>query len=151
MWISKCYTEIPRVMHKLQENPLFSASSVGSTYREMLHTCVAEVNPSDLLNNVHCILASGIQESCSPQHLLSRVDTLIHETNGLDNFMRFVYQMAEVDDTWKLWVDFVFVNCYSYITLYLAIRGSDWKLRISSLKQMAPLFAALMSGLSHIT
>ena len=36
----------------------------------------------------------------------------------------------------------VFVNCYSYIGLYLAIRGSDWKLRVSSLKQMAPLSAA---------
>ena len=56
--------------------------------------------------------------------------------------MKFVYQMAGLDDIWKLWVDFVFVNCYSYIGLYLAIRGSDWKLRVSSLKQMAPLFAA---------
>ena len=131
MWISKCYTEIPSCTN-FKRTHCFLLQVWEALYRDMLHTYVAEVNPSDLLNNVHCILASGIQESCSPQHLLSRVDTLIHETNGLDNFMRFVYQMAEVDDTWKLWVDFVFVNCYSYITLYLAIRGSDWKLRISS-------------------
>ena len=56
--------------------------------------------------------------------------------------MKFVHRMAELDDIWKLWVDFVFVNCYSYVGLYLAIQGSDWKLRVSSLKQMAPLFAA---------
>ena len=49
--------------------------------------------------------------------------------------------MAELDDIWKLWIDFVFVNCYSYVGLYLALRGSDWKLRLGSLKQMAPLFA----------
>ena len=31
---------------------------------------------------------------------------------------------------------------YSYLALYLAIRGSNWKLCLSRLKQMAPLFAA---------
>ena len=36
----------------------------------------------------------------------------------------------------------VFTDCYSYLALYLAIRGGNWKLRLSSLKQMAPLFAA---------
>ena len=58
------------------------------------------------------------------------------------NFMKYIQQMAQAEDTWKFWVQFVFSDCYSYIGLYLAIRGSNWKLRLSSLKNTAPLFAA---------
>ena len=39
-------------------------------------------------------------------------------------------------------MQFVFNDCYIYLALYLAKRGSSWKLRLSSLKQMAPLFTA---------
>jgi len=41
---------------------------------------------------------------------------------------------------WCLWVDFVFTDFYSYLTLYFAIRSGNWKLRLSILKQMGPLF-----------
>ena len=51
------------------------------------------------------------------------------------NFMQFVHKIAEIDDVWKLWVDFVFTNCYCYLTLYLVFRHSNWKLRLSSLKE----------------
>ena len=74
--------------------------------------------------------------------MLSRVHALLHEIDDLDNFMKFVHHMADLDDVWKLRVNFVFVNCCSYVTLYLVIRGRDWKLHVSSLKQIAPSFAA---------
>ena len=57
------------------------------------------------------------------------------------SFFAFVH--VQTDETWKFWVQFVFYNCYCYISLYLAIRGSNWDLRMSSLKLMAPLFAVL--------
>ena len=53
-----------------------------------------------------------------------------------------MYQMAEKDKVWNLWADFVFVNCYCYIMLYLGVRSSNWNLRLAGLKIMGPLFAA---------
>ena len=111
-------------------------------YREILHTYICQGNPRELISNVKCLLESGIQESQSPQQLMERITTMIQELDSFDEFMTFAHKMAGLDDIWKLWIDFVFVNCHSYIGLYLAIRGSDWKLRVCSLKQMAPLFAA---------
>ena len=50
--------------------------------------------------------------------------------------------MAVRDDTWRFWRQFVLADCFSYIGLYLAVRDTNWNLRVSSLKQMEPLFAA---------
>ena len=54
----------------------------------------------------------------------------------------YIEQLSTRDDTWKFWCQFVFKDCLSYIALYLAIRCKNWKLHLSALKMMAPLFAA---------
>ena len=108
----------------------------------MVHTYINHTNPTGLLDNVKCILEVGIKESQSPYDLMVRLDTLMQDIDSFANFMQFFHKMAEVDSVWKLWVDFVFTNCHCYLTLYLAILGGNWKLRLISLKQMAPLFAA---------
>ena len=38
---------------------------------------------------------------------------------------------------------FVYYDCFCYICLYQSIRGSNWELRVSSLKQMVPFFAKM--------
>ena len=45
-----------------------------------------------------------------------------------------------MNDTWKLWVQFLFNDCYCYDSLYLTIRESNWDMHMSSLKLVAPLF-----------
>lgn len=75
----------------------------------------------------------------TPEEVMCRIEGL---TEIYPKFTKFIQDMKQKDDTWKFWADFVFSNCYNYIGLYLAIRGSNWKLRVSSLKQMAPIFAA---------
>ena len=108
----------------------------------MLHAYLVNSDSSTLVDNVKCILATAIEESRSPQQLMLRSGALLQETSSLTHFKEFVYQMAEKDKVWSLWADFVFVNCYCYIMLYLGVRSSNWNLRLAGLKRMAPLFAA---------
>ena len=108
----------------------------------MVHAYIAQSNPANLTDNVRSILAAVLNESQSPHHLIERVCGLLQDTDALTGFMGFINQMADRDSVWNLWVNFVFSNCYCYITLFLVIRGSNWKLRLSSLKQTASIFAA---------
>ena len=57
-------------------------------------------------------------------------------------YEEFIRHMAITDDTWKLWVQFVFVDAMAYVGLFLSIRSGDWHLRMGSMKNMAPVFTA---------
>ena len=111
-------------------------------YRQMLKAYFNHNSDQNLLETVKCILSSGIHENRLPGKVMERIEALLEDAETHPNFMKYIQQMAQADDTWKFWVQFVFSDCYSYIGLYWAIRGSNWKLRLSSLKNMAPFFAA---------
>ena len=72
---------------------------------------------------------------------MQQIKGLLDVSSIQKSFEEFV--MKKEDQTWKLWAQFLFRDCFSYIGLYLAIRGSNWKLHISCLKLMSPLFAVL--------
>ena len=82
------------------------------------------------------------QENITPQDLLLSIQELATESLALEDFNNFIVRQAEADDTWHLWSNFVLKDCFSYVSLFLAIRTSYWDLRISSLKNMAHLFSA---------
>ena len=63
-------------------------------------------------------------------------------SNAANTFHSFTEKVSRLDDIWKFWCQFVFKDCLCYIALYMAIRCKNWKLRVSALKAMAPLFAA---------
>ena len=86
-------------------------------------------------------LTAGAQNEHTPEYTMLRIEGLLEETELYPNFLQFIRTMRLMD-TWKFWAGFVFEDGYWYVSLYLAIRGSNWQLRLSSLKQMAPLFAA---------
>lgn len=67
---------------------------------------------------------------------------MLEDRDSFTSFNEFVKQKSFEDDTWKYWIQFLFKDCFAYIGLYLAIRGSNWQLRLASLKLMAPLFSA---------
>ena len=57
-------------------------------------------------------------------------------------FHDFIQKMARIDDTWRFWVQFVFVDAMAYISLFLAVRSGDWDLRLAGVKATAPVFTA---------
>ena len=64
------------------------------------------------------------------------------EHSNCKDFLTYVSMKAEMDSNWKFWKEFVLRDVYSYVCLFLAIRGGEWKLRTASIKMMAPLFTA---------
>lgn len=50
--------------------------------------------------------------------------------------------MSEKDPNWKFWGEYILQTGFSYICLFSAIRSGNWELHLSSLKLMAPVFAA---------
>lgn len=46
------------------------------------------------------------------------------------------------DDSWKSGHELLFYDCAAYISLYFAIHGGMWTLRMASLKEMCLLFTA---------
>ena len=83
-----------------------------------------------------------VQADNFPSDILSKTQALLTRMNFEQIFHDFVQRRTKDDDTWRFWKQFIFEDCYAYMSLYLAIRTSDWHLRQSSLKLMAPLFAA---------
>lgn len=111
-------------------------------YREMFHAFLQKNGNETVVRDVKCLLTAAVEQNHTPQQSMERIEALLHETYMHTGFKQFIEKMEGIDDTWKFWARFVFRDGYSYIGLYLAIRGSNWKLRLSSLKRMAPLFAA---------
>ena len=84
-------------------------------YRQMLHTYLNQSNPNELIASVKLILTSAVQESRTPHHLMLRLEALIKDANAHTAFKNLTEQLANGDDTWKLWMHFMLNDCYSYL------------------------------------
>jgi len=57
-------------------------------------------------------------------------------------FKEFIQTMACRDETWRFWIQYVFVDAMAYVSLFFATRSGDWHLRMSSVKSTAAVFTA---------
>ena len=57
-------------------------------------------------------------------------------------FTAYVRNKGDVDENWKFWSRFVLEDGHCFITLYLAVRSSNWMLRLASIKEMVAIFVA---------
>ena len=110
-------------------------------YREMFHTYLNSSSQT-ITDDASCILLSSIQQKKPPQHAMKRICELVKDSHTDEAFRKFVEELCETDQTWKFWAQFVFRDYFCYFSLYLAVRSSNWRLRVASLKQMAPVFTA---------
>ena len=97
---------------------------------------------ADLLKSAQDQVTEATTNNTSTTALLMNIQCLMAETSAMQSFKDFVQQKAETDDTWRFWSNFVLKDCFSYISLFLAIRTSSWDLRMLALKSMSCLFSA---------
>ena len=74
------------------------------------------------------------------QVFLKEISTL--NPNYFGDFLSWLLNLQNKDPNWKFWINFVFRDAFSYFSLFFAIRGGVWNLRLYWIKQIAPLFAA---------
>ena len=120
----------------------------------------AEVSATELaginlaLTNQHecsvCVSATelaGINLALTNQHAtttshIQNIQVCLSQLQLQERFDKFIQVKSLMDNTWKLWVNFTFRDCHAYMCLHSAIRTANWNLRLSSLKEMTPLFFA---------
>jgi len=93
-------------------------------YREMFREYTLNGNLENVIDSTKCIISTALRENQTADHLAERITQLLQDSCVCDNFYNFVQQQA--DDTWRFWIQFVFCDCFCYISLYLSIRGSNW-------------------------
>ena len=62
--------------------------------------------------------------------------------NFQQDFRKFIDTNTSINKTWQFWAQFVFQDCFVYVTLHLAIRSGKWELRMAAIKSMAAMFTA---------
>lgn len=62
----------------------------------------------------------------------------------MDKYAELLKKLIQVahNPTWKFWNQFVFKDCFAYISMYIAFRSGNWNLRMAAYKLMVPLFTA---------
>ena len=129
------------------EEPLMSAHT-----DDMQHTCTSTVTtqPMNASEKLQELIVRMLENMCSEpgnkfhdtfKQNISAITRLVTR-NEVKEFHKFLKMMAEQDDTWRFWVQFVLEDGMAYVGLFLALRSGDWKLRMACLKLMAPLFTA---------
>lgn len=69
--------------------------------------------------------------------------SLLHEIKDhFSDFMKFLDDLCQKQDTIRFWRDFLFEDCLPYISLYTSSRYRNWDMRTGSLKQLVGMYAA---------
>ena len=58
------------------------------------------------------------------------------------DFKGFMESLAEQQDTVRFWYQFISIDCFAYIALFLSIHYRNWNLRMGSIKLLAAIFSA---------
>ena len=77
------------------------------------------------------------------RNLRQMLDNLTEKyPNFLPKFEIFMEEQTLKYQTWHFWSQFIFEDCFAYISLYLSMHSGQWDLRMVAIKSMAALFTA---------
>lgn len=96
---------------------------------QVMITCyLTENQQANLMSEVQDKLQELIQNNAHPETTLHEIERICEGKFSFIDFMSYVEQKGSIDDTWKLWKEFVFNDCFAYIGLYAAMRCRNWTL-----------------------
>ena len=95
-----------------------------------------------LLNLIHYFASISSPEQL--QDFREKVsDTFEKELHiSFGEFSTFKKDLTQKQDTIKFWYQFIVVDCFAYLRLYVATRYHNWPLRTGSIKLLASIFSA---------
>lgn len=124
----------------------FLLESWHSLFQHFLMLFIQQKAPPDFLNYVQQWLKSfppSRNQQATLRNLMQLLEDLSDKYQDFhDDFMKYIEEQSSQNQTWKFWSQYVFHNCFAYVTLHLAIRCHKWDLRIAAIKSMAALFTA---------
>lgn len=127
--LQKC-TNFKRTHH-------FLLQAWKSMYRSMIVAFMT--NQPNSFQEITVVLQSTATTSDT---VLKVIENSLTTSKQLEKFNLFLEHQSAKDNTWKFWAQFVFEDCLAYVGLFLSVRCTNWDLRVSCLKLMAPLFCA---------
>ncbi len=66
----------------------------------------------------------------------------LHQMGVQDRFKDYCKKMCEPDETFQFWHNFIHIDAFAYVSLYMSIRSANWHLDVASIKLLAPLYHA---------
>ena len=116
-----------------------------SLYRHFLNIFLAKQAPSDFIKYAAQQIKafpSTQDQTETLQNLKKLLEDLSNYQNVEQEFTKFMEENGSTNMNSKFWAQFIFQDCFSYISLYLAMRSGKWDLRMAAIKSMAALFTA---------
>ena len=130
----------------------FLLQSFDAFYRYFLSLYTSQLTGSDEIEKqIREIMSSLIQKFLSIKseadlQLFQDTCTSVIESEQIpfeySGFVGFMETLAKTNPTIRFWYQFISVDCFAYIALFMALRYRNWELRTGSLKLLAAVFSA---------
>ena len=117
-----------------------------SLFRHFVSVFLSNQAPSDFLESASEWIKSfppSQDQNKAHRNLKQMIEDLSEKYEDFQQeFTTFIGRQASLNTTWKFWTQYVFQDCFAYVSLHLAMRSGRWDLRMAAIKSMAALFTA---------
>ena len=101
----------------LKRTHAFLLQSWEAMYKVFIECFVKEGDLTTKMESVKTEVLSAIANGTTRLELMEKLDNII-SADDKEAFSDFVEKQSEIDDIWKFWSKFLFVDCQAYIHLF---------------------------------